>query len=465
MSTKTGLKKERETLEEAAARLLSATLAAGAEDAEVCAGFGQRTKIALEKQDFHLASTDEGYQLGVRALRGGRQGFASCNTTDPRELKEIALRAVEIAGFSPPNPYNEIAAGEGIPAEAPEAPWDERLFQASMQTQKDWTRLMIEEATRDARFRVNEGTLGTSAGLSLVVNSKGTRQWERDCNMHWSLMGMAIEGDAITSFDYFSEISRVFDPTPDRIRATARAFADNVIQGLGAGAAKSYKGLVVFSPRAVCEILLSTLAYHLNGRVLAEKTGRWQTGDHGKAVLDRRLTVRDLPWLPDRTGFGRFDREGTPTRNRTLVDKGCLAGWLLDRYSAKALGLATTGNAAGGATAPPTVGAHNLVLAAGDEPLAGLLARLGRQRAEFLVVHRYSGQTDPVTGEFSGVAKGGEWWHGGERRHCVKETLISGNLFEVLRDGVYGLSRETQVVDSGEESPTVVLDGISVTSG
>jgi len=80
-------------------------------------------------------------------------------------------------------------------------------------------------------------------------------------------------------------------------------------------------------------------------------------------------------------------------------------------------------------------------------------------------VHRFSGQVDPVTGDFSGVAKGADWWHCGERAYSVKETLISGNIFEGLKKNIFGISQETKIIDSNAESPTMILDGISVTTG
>jgi PmbA protein len=459
------LEKELKTLEGSAGKLLQFALDAGASQAEVCGTFGQRTKIALEKQDYHLASSDEGYNLGIRVLKGDRQGFASCNTTDAAELKEIALRAVEIAGFSPPNPYYVINRSEPIPKTAPATPWDDKLFGLSLQTQKEWTKVMVDEALRDPRFRMNEGSLGTSAGAFVLLNSEGVSRNERECSLYWSLMGMGVDGEKITSFDYFSDMAQTSDGVVDRIVATTREFCARTLSGLEQGSARSYKGLVVFTPRAVQEILTGSLLYHLNGRVLTEKIGRWKLEDLGKLVVDKRLTLRDMPWLPGRTGFSRFDREGVPTQNRKLIDGGKIAGWLLDGYSAKALGLQPTGNSAGGPSAPPNVSAHSLVLDGGDEPLAQGLKRLAEaQKDGFLVVHRYSGQSDPVTGEFSGVAKGGEWWEGGKRRHCVQETMIAGNLFEVLSQGVFSVSKETELIDSAEESPTLILDGVSVTS-
>jgi PmbA protein len=81
------------------------------------------------------------------------------------------------------------------------------------------------------------------------------------------------------------------------------------------------------------------------------------------------------------------------------------------------------------------------------------------------LVHRFSGQVDPITGDFSGVAKGGEWWIAGEKACFVKETLISGNLFDALTKQLFGISRETEVVEAQEECPTVILNQVSVTAG
>ena len=70
-----------------------------------------------------------------------------------------------------------------------------------------------------------------------------------------------------------------------------------------------------------------------------------------------------------------------------------------------------------------------------------------------------------MTGDFSGVAKGAEWWVNGERRYYVQETLISGNIFQALGEDLFAISKETEVIDCDEESPTLVINNISVTGG
>jgi len=458
------LKKERQTLETAASKLLSAALKAGAEAAEVCATYGVQTKMALEKQDFHLASTDDGYNLGLRVVTGGKQGFSSTNSAEAADLKEVASKAVEILQFSPENPYVAIAPSENVSKETPGVLWDDALFDLSLQTQKDWTKVMADEGTRDPRFRLNDGAVSISAGLYLILNSHGTHKLEKETSLSWSVMGMGVDGDKITSFDYFSQLMRSAQGAPDKISTTTRKFRDFILSTLKSGPAKSYKGLVAFSPRAVLDILVSGLNGHLNGRSVAEGTSRWKIGDLGTSKFNPLFTLRDLPWFTDRFGSAFFDREGTPTADRTIIHQGRLESFFLDHYAAKALKSTSTGHALGGPTTPPSVGAHCLCVSPGDEPLVSITRKITHSQKEFLLVHRFSGQVDPITGDFSGVAKGGEWWFSGERAYFVSETLISGNIFDVLGDQLYALSKETEVVDSHGESPTLIADGVSVTA-
>lgn len=461
------LKAEQTKLEQAGKTLLDSALKAGATAVEVCGSYGTRQKITLEKQDYHLASGDEGYSLGVRVLVGNRQGFASCNTIDTENLKTIAKRAVEIARFSPENPHFTIAPSKDISKDAPKLVWDEALHSASIQTQKEWTQELVHECLSDPRFRLNEGSLGVSASLSMVLNSHGTQKFERDAMASWSLMGMGVDGDKITSFDYFGKMSRAASSVKNAVVQSSKHFLDNVLFGLNQDKGHSYKGIVVFSPRAVLDILIDGLPSHLNGRSVVEGTSRWKLSDIGKKVFDSVLTLSDEPWLTDRFGFSTFDREGTPTAPLSLIEQGVLKSFMLDHYAASALKLKTTGHAQGGTAAIPAVGSHNLKLSApasSTHPFQSLVADIAKKQPEFLLVQRYSGQTDGVTGDFSGVAKGGEWWINGERHHCVSETMISGNIFDVLGGSLVGISRETEVVDCGEESPTLFADGVSVTS-
>jgi PmbA protein len=458
------IKKERQTLESVGSKLLSLALKAGAESAEVCGSYGVKTKITLEKQDFHLASSDDGYQLGLRVLLDGKQGFSGCNTIDVRELKDVAAKAVEIARFSPQNPNYMIGASENVAKEAPTELWDDALFDLSLQTQKDWTKLMADEATRDSRFRLNDGSLTISASLFMVMNSAGTHKLEKQTDLIWSLMGMAVDGTNITSFDYFQDLSRKAGGAPDRIVSSTKKFRDGIVANLNHGIAESYRGLVTFSPRAAMDVLFSPVSFHLNGRSTVEGTSKWKLADISKTVLNEAISLHDKPWLADRFGCTVFDREGTPTHQVAAIEKGVLRSIFLDQYAAKALGRESTGHAVGGPAALPSVAPHCLCADGGTEELSHLFRRASDAQREMLIVHRFSGQVDPITGDFSGVAKGGEWWRNGERAYFVKETLVSGNVFDVLGANLFGISRETEVVEGDGDCPTLIVNNVSVTS-
>ncbi|MEZ4751376.1 MAG: metallopeptidase TldD-related protein [Bdellovibrionota bacterium] len=458
------LKAEEQQLENTALELQSHALKAGAEAVEVCGTFLHKTKITLEKQDFHLASADDNYVFGIRTLVDGKQGFSSCNTVDPKELRDVATRSVQIAAVSPQNPYIAIEAGPNLSADTKLDLFDKELFQVSLQTQKEWARLLKEEATRDKRFRLNEGSVDIIAGATLVSNSKGTLMRVTENAAYWTLMGMGVEGNEITSFDYFQEMARNPTQVQEKLLLSTRDFCKQLIDGLKTGTSKSYKGLAAFSPRAVAHILLSGLSYHVNGRNVVEGSTRWTLDDLGKSVLHPTLTVEDLPWLADRTGAALFDREGIPTANTTILEKGVLGEFLMDSYAAKALGQkSSNGHAAGGPTSLPGVGAFCLSLAGGTKSSSALMSEAATQQKEFLLVHRFSGNVDPVTGDFSGVAKAAEWCIDGKPVHVAKETLISGNVFDVLGSSLFGISKDRVVINASEECPTLIADGVSVT--
>lgn len=459
------LKREQETLENAGEQLLSLALGAGADKAEVCASYGQKTKVSLEKQDFHMASADAGYSFGLRVHKGEKQGFVTCNTTDAKDLKELSVRAVEIASLSPANPYDQICATANLPAEGHLELWDDSLYQVSLQTQKDWIVGMWEEAQKQPKFRINEGSVEISSGLLLVMNSLGTLKFDRETMAVWSLMGMAVEGEKITSFDYFYDGTRLGSEAPRKIMDTTEHFVGEIGEQLNQGPAKNYRGRVLFSPRAVASILLSNLLYHLNGRNVIEGTTRWGREGEGKSALNPAITLTDDPWDTDLAGAAAFDREGVPTQRCDLVREGVIRTYLRDQYAAKALESQSTGHAAGGPASLPGVGAHALRLHGGTSSREALIQDIHSAQGDFLLVNRFSGRVDPITGDFSGVAKGGEWWSEGKRSHFVQETLISGNLFETLSDALVGLSKEEVRVDASRRVPWASLDGVSVTTG
>jgi PmbA protein len=141
----------------------------------------------------------------------------------------------------------------------------------------------------------------------------------------------------------------------------------------------------------------------------------------GRQVFAPHISIREEPHLPRGQASTPFDDEGVATRPRDVVRDGVVCGYFLGSYSARKLGLASTGNAGGN---------HNLAVTHGDEDLSGLLRRMNRG----LLVTELLGQgVNPVTGDYSRGAAG-YWVEDGEIAYAVEEITIAGNLAEMYRD-------------------------------
>jgi PmbA protein len=140
----------------------------------------------------------------------------------------------------------------------------------------------------------------------------------------------------------------------------------------------------------------------------------------GQQIFPSWLGVSERPHIPKGLGSTPFDSEGVATHDRELIDQGVLTGYVLSTYSARKLGLKTTGNAGG---------AHNLIVAAGADDFDALLRKMDRG----LVVTELMGQgVNGVTGDYSRGAAG-FWVEGGQIAYPIHEITIAGNLKDIYR--------------------------------
>jgi PmbA protein len=143
-------------------------------------------------------------------------------------------------------------------------------------------------------------------------------------------------------------------------------------------------------------------------------------GCAGQQIFPTWLNIEEDPHIPRAAASAPFDGEGVETTKRQLISAGVAQGYVLSSYSARRLGLATTGNAGG---------AHNLVVASNAGPMASILAAC----PQALVVTELLGQgANTVTGDYSRGAAG-YWFENGDRVHAVSEVTIAGNLKEIFR--------------------------------
>ncbi|MCH9020963.1 MAG: TldD/PmbA family protein, partial [Proteobacteria bacterium] len=210
---------------------------------------------------------------------------------------------------------------------------------------------------------------------------------------------------------------------------------------------------VVYDPR-VARGLVGHLASAIGGPTVARGTS-FLKDRLGEPVFAPGVTITDDPRRARGLRSKPFDGEGVGTSARDLVAGGVLGSWLLDSRSARQLGLATTGHAARGTSAPPSPSATNLFLAAGVPSPEELIADIGEG---FYVTELIGMGVNMITGDYSRGAAG-FWIEDGAITHPVSEVTVAGNLKEMF----LALTPANDLVFRyGVDSPTVRVDGMAV---
>jgi PmbA protein len=182
-------------------------------------------------------------------------------------------------------------------------------------------------------------------------------------------------------------------------------------------------------------------------------------GKLGESVASSLLSVTDDSTLKDGAATSAFDREGLKPAVLPLIEAGVLQNFLYDAYTARKDGRPSNGHAGGGVSAVPLVSTTNVIVAPGETSLADMIAGIDLG----VLATRFSGNADPVSGDFSGSVKGGRMIRGGKLAEPLCGTMIAGNTFELLTR-ITAISSEHERM-FGSIVPYIALDEIAITGG
>ena len=208
--------------------------------------------------------------------------------------------------------------------------------------------------------------------------------------------------------------------------SVGRTAAGRVLRRLGAKRVPTCEVPILFDDMTAPS-LIGQLASCLSGYSIYRESS-FLAGRLGESIASDRVTIIDDGRLPGGLGSKPFDGEGQATRRNTLVDGGRLETWLLDHYSARKLGMSSTGNASRSTGSAPHVGTTNLWLEPGEGTLEELISEIDRG---LLVTELIGMGFNPTTGDYSRGAAG-LWIEKGKIVHPVEEITIAGNLGDML---------------------------------
>lgn len=414
-------------LKDVVARVLAQARAAGASQAEADASLQKGLNATVRLGEVETIEYQRDRGLGVTVYFGKRKGSASTADLGVDAIRETVEKACAIARYTGEDDCAGLAEPEDLARDPPELaldfPWDIEPDEAIALAQR------CEAAGRavDARIANSEGaSVGTHRGVRVYGNSHGFLEGYASSSHSISCVLLAQHGDDMQR-DYWYSTAR--DPRDlDDPESIGRRAGERAIARLGARRLPTGKASVLFAP----EIARGVFG-HFVGAIRGGSQYRRTTfllDAAGTEVFPSFVNMHERPHLPKALASAPFDSEGVTTRDRELVAAGRLEGYLLSSYSARKLGLRTTGNAGG---------VHNLLVDPGPGLLdfAGMLRRLG---TGLLVTETMGQGVNGVTGDYSRGATG-FWVEGGEIAYPVHEITIAGNLREMYR-GIVALGAD-----------------------
>ncbi|MFA5939816.1 MAG: metalloprotease PmbA [Sinimarinibacterium sp.] len=406
-----------EHLERYAQLALDTARAGGATQAEAGASASRGLSVSVRKGEVESLEFQQDRELGVTVYVGQRKGNASTGDLSDAGIREAVAAALEIAKATGEDPCNGLAEPQLMARDFPDLeldhPWD-----LSADAAVDLAAACEAAAfAADPRITGSEGaSVGSHRGVSIYANSHGFVGHRAGTSHSLSCAVVASGGDEMQRDYWYSSARNAGDlmdaPAIGR-KAGLRAAARLGARRLGTCA------VPVLFPPELARGFWGHLIGAISGGALYRKAS-FLVDQLDQPVCAPGVTLQQRPYLRRGAGSAAYDHEGVATQDRTLVDAGVLRGWLLGSYSARKLGLQTTGNAGG---------VFNLLVTPGSDDFDALLRRMDRG---LLVTELLGHGVNLVTGDYSRGAAG-FWVENGAIAYPVQELTIAGHLAEMFR--------------------------------
>jgi PmbA protein len=402
----------------------------GASDAAAEASEGCGLSVSVRKGELENVERNRDKSLGVTVYVGQKRGNASTSDFSKLAIEQTVQAAFDIARFTATDKTSEEPDARDIARKHPELdlfhPWAINSEQAAL--------LALEceaAALSTSRLITNSEGAGVSAQQShfFSAHTRGFRGGYASSRHSMSVSPIAGKGSHMQRDAWYSSMrdaSELASP-----QAVGRYAAERALARLKSRKIPTTQCPVLFeSPLAAG--LLGSFVQAISGGALYRKS-TFLLDCMGKAAFPKHIDISEDPHVLKGKGSAPFDEEGVKTRARQVVEAGIVQGYFLSTYSARKLGMRTTGNAGG---------SHNLVMSsrqtrAGDD-LDAMLKKLGTG----LFVTELMGQgVNYVTGDYSRGASG-FWVEKGQIAFPVEEITIAGNLKDMLM-GIQAVGADT----------------------
>ena len=412
------LSHSRQDLQDLVALAIEEARKLGATESEVGVSVDTGLSVTARLGEVETLEYQRDRGMGITVYRGKRKGSASTGDLRPQAIRETVAKAFSIAGFTAEDECAGLPDPQDLARDIPDLdlshPW-------SIEPDAARDLAVACEAAAlgaDKRITNSEGaTLSTHQGLRVFGNSLGFLGGFPS-SMHSLSCVVVAQDDAEMQRDYWYSSVRDWREMEGG-ESIGKQAAARALRRLNARKLPTVTAPVLFVPE-----LARGLMGHFLGAIRGGSQYRrasFLLDAAGQQIFPSWLQISERPHIPKALASSPFDSEGVATRDRELIKDGVLTGYVLSTYSARKLGLRTTGNAGG---------VHNLIVSHGQDDFQALLKKMDRG----LMVTELMGQgINGVTGDYSRGAAG-FWVENGAIAYPVNEITIAGNLKDMYRE-------------------------------
>lgn len=383
-------------------------------EAEASAGFGQ--SVTVRKGDVETIEYNRDKGIGVSVYIGQRKGHASTSDFGMQALHDTVDKALTIARYTAEDSFAGLPDEALLARDIPELdlyhPWEYSVEQAIDAARE----CEVAALAVDSRINNSEGaSVNTQESLFVYGNSLGFLAGY-PTSRHAISCAVIAESAAGMQRDYWYTTAREAADMDD-VTTVGRRTGERTVRRLDARQVKTAQVPVLFEA-PVAAGLIGHFVSAVSGGSLYRKSS-FLLDSLGKQIFAPIVQIAERPHITKGLASSPFDNEGVTTQDRDLVKDGVLGGYFLSSYSARKLGMQSTGNAGGN---------HNLILSSTGEDFAGLLKKMN---TGLIVTELLGHGINMVTGDYSRGAAG-FWVENGVIQYPVEEITIAGNLKDMF---------------------------------
>ncbi|MDD5189950.1 MAG: TldD/PmbA family protein [Dehalococcoidales bacterium] len=421
-----------------------------AQAAEVYTTSITETPVQFESNRLKNIQSKQSTSVALRVMVNGRIGYATSSRVD--DIQDLVDNAVATAAFGAKAEFEFSTRQRFTPVEV----YDPAVNKVTLAQMTGLGEKIIAAVNQHSPDVLCEGSVTKMVAELHIANSLGGKAGYKKSVFAMSIDGQRVRGtDMLFVGDGASSCHPVLDP-----KSIIATITEQLELAKNPAAISSKAMPVIFTPEGVASALVMPLMSAFNGKTVLE--GASPIGQKlGEQVFDANLTVNDDPTIPFRPGSQPCDDEGIPCRKHVMIQNGVVNGFLYDLQTAAKAKTKSTGNGNRGGGSLPSPSWHAFVLEGGKASFQSMVKGI----KEGLVVEQLmgAGQGNVLGGDFSGNVLLGYKIENGQIVGRVKDTMVSGNIYTMLKN-IAAIGSDSKWVGGSLSTPSLYFQNVSVAS-